>query len=114
ERNLNQYQGDYPQIEYYNSNREKVKRDYMTLNLRKLSADVLSGLVFNEQCEVTVSDANDEDEKENNYKNAHEFIEHVFEHNKFKKNLSDYLEPCFALGGLTVRPYVDDAGEIEF
>lgn len=114
ERNLNQYKGNYPKIEYINSQGDKVERNYMNLNLRKLSADVLAGLVFNEQCEVTVSDANDEDEKENNYKNAHEFIEHVFEHNKFKKNLADYLEPCFALGGLTVRPYVDDAGEIEF
>lgn len=114
ERNLNQYKGNYPKIEYINSHGDSRERDYMTLNLRKLSADVLSGLVFNEQCEVTISDSREEEEKENNYKSAHEFIEHVFEHNKFKKNLSDYLEPMFALGGLTVRPYVDDAGEIEF
>src|SRR5690625_4027236 len=86
----------------------------MTLNMRKLSADVLAGLVFNEQCEVYVSDANDEEEKENSFQSAHEFIQHVFEHNKFKKNLSDYLEPMFALGGLTVRPYVNESGEIEF
>ena len=114
ERNLNQYKGNYPKIEYINSQGDKVERNYMTLNLRKLSADVLAGLVFNEQCEVTVSDANEEEGAENSYKNAHEFIQHVFEHNKFKKNLADYLEPMFALGGLTVRPYVDDTGEIEF
>lgn len=113
ERNLRQYQGDYPQVEYINSHGHVEKRDYMTLNLRKLSADVLSGLVFNEQCEVTISDAKDEEKKENSFKSAHEFIEHVFEHNKFKKNLADYLETVFALGGLTVRPYVDN-GEIEF
>lgn len=115
ERNLRQYEGDYPQIEYVNSNGESKQRDYMTLNLRKLSADVLSGLVFNEQCEVTVSDAKDKEKKENSYKSAHEFIQHVFEHNRFKKNLADYLEPTFALGGLTVRPYVDnESGGIEF
>lgn len=115
ERNIRQYEGDYPQVEYVNSHGHVKKRDYMTLNLRKLSADVLSGLVFNEKCEITVSDAKDEDKKENNFKSAHDFIEHVFEHNKFKENLSDYLEPMFALGGLTVRPYVDpDTSEIEF
>lgn len=115
ERNLKQYQGEYPQVEYINSHGQLQERDYMTLNLRKLSADVLSGLVFNEQCEIAISDAKDEEKKDNSYKSAHEFIEHVFEHNKFKKNLSDYLEPMFALGGLTVRPYVDiETGEIEF
>ncbi len=115
ERNLRQYQGDYPKVEYVNSHGNTKERDYMTLNLRKLSADVLGGLIFNEQCEVTVSDAKEEEEKENSFKSAHEFIEHVFEHNKFKKNLADYLEPMLALGGLTVRPYVDaESGEIEF
>lgn len=115
ERNLKQYEGDYPQIEYINSNGYLKKRNYMTLNLRKLSADVLSGLVFNEQCEIYVSDAKDEEEKENSFKSAHEYMQHVFEHNKFKKNLADYLEPMFALGGLTVRPYVDnETREIEF
>lgn len=113
--NLRQYRGIYPKIEYVNSQGQVKKRDYMTLNLRKLSADVLSGLVFNEQCEIYVSDASDEEEKENSFKSAHEFIQHVLEHNKFKKNLSEYLEPMFALGGLTVRPYVDvETSEIEF
>lgn len=113
--NLRQYEGDYPKIEYYNSHGDLQKRDYMTLNLRKLSADVLAGLIFNEQCEINVSDADEKKKKDNSFKSAHEFIEHVFEHNKFKKNLADYLEPALALGGLTVRPYVDmETGEIEF
>lgn len=115
ERNLKQYNGKYPKIEYFNSNGDLQKRDYMTLNIRKLSADVLAGLIFNEQCEINISDADEEKKKENSYKTAHEYIEHVFEHNKFKKNLADYLEPTLALGGLTVRPYVDgETGEIEF
>ena len=114
QRNISQYEGDYPKVEYVNSYGDKKKRDYMTLNMRKLSADVLSGLVFNEQCDIYVSDASDEDEKENTLKQAHEFITHVFEHNKFKKNLSDYLEPMLALGGLAARPYFnEDNKEIE-
>lgn len=115
ENSMSQYEGNYPKVEYVNSNGHLQKREYMTINMRKLSADVLSGLVFNEQCEVVVSDADDDEDKSNAYKSANDFIQHVFEHNDFKKNLADYLEPMFALGGLTVRPYVDQAsGEIEF
>src|SRR5699024_10391223 len=112
--NLNQYRGKYPEVKYINSMGETKKRKYMDLNMRKLSADVLSGLVFNEQCEIYVSDATEEDEN-NSLETAHDFIEHVFKHNKFKENLADYLEPMFALGGLTVRPYVNiETQEIEF
>lgn len=115
ENNLREYQGDYPKVEYINSMGERQERDYMHLNMRKLTAEYLKGLVFNEQCEIYVSDANDEEGKENSFKSANEFIQHVFEHNKFKKNLADYLEPTFALGGLTVRPYVNtETNEIEF
>lgn len=115
ERNLRQYQGDYPKVEYVNSDGNVKKRDYMTLNMRKLSASVLSGLVFNEQCEIVVSDAKEEEDKDNSFKSANDFIQHVMEHNKFKKNLADYLEPTFALGGLTVRPYINaETDEIEF
>lgn len=115
ERNLRQYQGEYPPVKYINSQGDIVKREYMTINMCKLSAGVLAGLVFNEQCEIYISDAGDEEGRENNYKAAHDFITHVFEHNKFKKNLSDYLESMFALGGLCVRPYVNvENNDIEF
>lgn len=113
EHSMGQYKGHYPDVEYLNSEGQLQKRDYMTLNMRKLSASVLAGLVFNEQCDVYVSDA-EEDSDSNSYQKADDFIQHVFEHNKFKRNLSEYLEPMFALGGLTVRPYVGDNSEIEF
>lgn len=111
ERNMKQYQGNYPKVEYVNSAGEVRERDYMTLNLRKLSAEVLAGLVFNEQCDIYIGDQNS---RSNRLKSAHEFMRHVFEHNRFKKNLAEYLEPTFALGGLTVRPYLGDNGEIEY
>lgn len=115
ERNFKEYKGDYPQIEYYNTMGTLKKRKYMTINMMKLSSELLSGLVFNEQCEVVVSDSKDDEEKTNTYKSANDYIQHVFEHNDFKKNLARYLDPMFATGGLTVRPYVDDAsGEMEF
>lgn len=115
ERNMKQYEGNYPLVEYVNSSGNIKTRNYMTLNLRKLSASVLSGLIFNEQCEINISDADEKEEKPNSYEDAHEFIQHVFEHNRFKKNLADYLEPTLALGGLTVRPYVnEESQELEF
>lgn len=111
ERNMNQYQGKYPKVEYVNSMGEVKERNYMTLNLHKLSAEVLAGLVFNEQCDIYIGD---QESRSNRLKSAHEFMQHVFEHNRFKKNLAEYLEPTFALGGLTVRPYLGDNGEIEY
>ncbi|MEK4149991.1 phage portal protein [Robertmurraya sp. FSL W8-0741] len=115
ERNLRQYQGDYPPVKYVNSQGETKERDFMTLNLRKLSASVLAGLIFNEQCEIVVSDADEENNKPNTFKTANDLVQHVFEHNRFKKNLAEYLDPTLALGGLAVRPYVDvQAKEIEF
>lgn len=115
ERNFNEYKGEYPKVEYLNSMGELKNRDYMHLNMMKLSSELLSSLVFNEQCEITISDADDEKKTQNTYKSANDFIQHVFEHNDFKKNLMRYLEPMFAIGGIAVRPYVDQStGEIEF
>src|SRR5690625_1469832 len=115
ERNFIDYQGNYPKVEYINSMGHLQKRDYFYLNMSKLTAEYLAGLVFNEQCEINISDADEEKGTDNTYQNAHDFISHVFEHNDFKKNLSDYLEPMFATGGIAVRPYVDmTTGEVEF
>lgn len=113
-KNFIDYQGKYPKVEYFNSMGDLVDRDYFYLNMTKLTAEYLAGLVFNEQCEVNISDADDEKET-NTYENAHDFISHVFEHNDFIKNLSSYLEPMYATGGIAVRPYVNQlTGNIEF
>ncbi|MCM3110674.1 phage portal protein [Lederbergia lenta] len=115
ERNFEEYKGNYPKVEYFNSMGELRKRKYMTINMIKLSSELLSGLVFNEQCDVVISDSKEDEEKANTFKFANDFIQHVFEHNDFKKNLARYLDPMFATGGLTVRPYVDlQSGEVEF
>lgn len=113
ERNFAEYRGEYPEVKYRNSMGELRKRDYIHLNMMNLTSELLSGLVFNEQCEITVSDADDEQEQ-NTYNKANDFIQHVFEHNDFKKNLMRYLEPMFAIGGIAVRPYVNETGEVEF
>lgn len=114
DRDFREYKGSYPKIEYYNSHGQKQRRDYMTLNMVKLTSELLSSLVFNEQCDISISDESDEN-KTNTYKSADDFIQRTFEHNDFKKNFMRYLDPMFATGGLTVRPYVNaETGEIEY
>lgn len=109
------YKGDYEQVEYVNSHGLPMTRDYQSVNMLKLSSSLLSDLVFNEECEIIVSDADEEKGTDNNYKDANAFIQHVFEHNDFKKNLAKYLEPMFSTGGIAARPYVDmSTGEVEF
>ncbi len=112
EKSFEEYSGNYPPVEYLNSAGDLMKRDYMHLNMMKLSAELLSGLVFNEQCEISIADDSTEI---NSFADTDTFIRHVFEHNDFKKNLMRYLDPMFATGGLTVRPYINqENGEIEF
>lgn len=118
--NLAMYKGDYPKVKYINSNQKMQERDFFYLNMMEQSAKTMASLVFNEQCEITVApeykQAKTDDERNKALDNeANQFIQHVFEHNDFKKNFAKYLEPMFALGGLAVRPYYDTGtGEIEF
>src|SRR5690625_5264871 len=65
-RNFIDYQGNYPKVEYINSMGHLQKRDYFYLNMSKLTAEYLAGLVFNEQCEINISDA-DDDKETNTY-----------------------------------------------
>lgn len=111
------YSGKYDKISYLNSNKEVVERDYITLNMIKIVTETIASLIFNEQCEITVAGKKkivDGKEIEEESK-ADIFIQHVMEHNDFKKNFSKYLEPMLASGGLVARPYVDTSNyEIEF
>lgn len=115
EQNFAEYRGEYPKVKYVNSSGVQKERDYMFLNMRKISAKLISGLVFNEQCKITISDSKSDENGNNKFKKADDFIQHIFEHNDFKKNLMQYLEPMFATGGLSVRPYINHlTGKIEF
>ena len=81
ETSMREYRGLYDKVEYINSHGIEQKRDYKYINMKKISANYLAGLVFNENCEIVVSDANDEEGKENTYKDTDEFIQAIFEHN---------------------------------
>lgn len=92
------FRGEWDDIVYLNSERNWQKRPYVALNMDKVVAETLSSIVFNEECEINIAD-----------KQANDFINEVFQHNKFNKNFSRYLEPMFATGGLALRPYVNSA-----
>lgn len=110
--NFRVYTGKHKPIEYLNSNGRRVKRPFISLNMAKVVAGYIAGVVFNEQCSIYVDDLNG-DKKEQTDSKANKFIQTVLNDNKFKKNFSKYLEVMFATGGLAVRPYVD-GNRIEF
>lgn len=70
-----------------------------TLNMAKTSSQEMASLVFNEKCEISIGD---------NKNATAEFVFDVFKHNKFNKKFQDFLEYSFAMGGMVIKPYVDD------
>lgn len=108
---FNRFENKWGKVSYINSQGVKKERDYISLNMDKLVAETMTSLVFNEECEINIGNEQSQDK----LKNAQDYINHVLEHNDFKKNFSRYLEPMFATGGLVVRPYYDpNTKEIEF
>lgn len=95
--NLKYFAGRYPQIEYKDSNGTKQKRDYNHLPVGRTAAKKIASLVFNEQAEVKLND-----------KTANNFIQDQLQNDRFLKNFERYLESCLALGGLAMRPYIDN------
>lgn len=91
---------------YHSDQRAKAN-----INMARKVASEYAKVMFNEQAEITIG----KDDKSKKYDEASAWIESVFQHNDFKRNLSKYLEPAMALGGLVVRPYFNDqSGQVEF
>lgn len=95
--NVKYFAGKYPQIEYMDSNGSKVKRDFNHLPIGRTASKKIASLVFNEQAEIVIDD-----------EVANTFINQTLKNDRFNKNFERYLESCLALGGLAMRPYVDD------
>lgn len=94
------YRNIFEQVEYLNSEGKIAKRDFHSLNVSKVVARKLSKLVFNDGCSISV-----DDEK------ANEILQEIFNSNKFRKNFGEELEACYAIGGLVLRPYYDEANK---
>ena len=95
--NVRYFSGRYPQVEYLDSNGTKNKRDFNHLPVGRTAAKKIASLVFNEQAEIKLDD-----------EQADKFIKAQLQNDRFTKNFERYLESCLALGGLAMRPYVDD------
>nr|WP_233610951.1 phage portal protein [Lactococcus sp. S47] len=92
------YKNIFEQVTYLNSDGNYVKRDFHSLNVSKIIARKLSKLVFNDGCSISVDN-----------KKADEYLQKVFNSNKFRKNFCEELEAGYAIGGLALRPYYDEA-----
>ena len=95
------YRGYYPDwhdVTYHTIEGTKTRR-MDSLNMAKTSAQEMASLVFNEKCEISIGDNENE---------TAEFIFGVFKRNKFNKKFQDYLEYMFAIGGMVAKPYVED------
>ncbi len=73
------------------------KRRMASLNMPKVVSQELATLIFNERCEINISD-----------KTLSGKIHDVFKNNNFVKKFQDYLEYQFAMGGMVIKPYVED------
>ena len=95
--NLHLFKSDYPDVEYVNSSNETKKRPFFHLPIGKSTARKIASLIYNENAEIT---------SEN--KVVNEFLQSVLNNDRFNKNFERYLESCLALGGMAMRPYVDN------
>lgn len=94
---LRYFQGDFPSVKYRNTYGHTMERDYVPLNMAQVVCKNLASILVNENMTIDI--------KGNSA--ALKFVQDVFEHNDFNKNLERYLESGLALGGLAMRPYID-------
>lgn len=95
--NLRYYQSNVEKITYLNSDGFKKQREATHLPIARTAAKKIASLVFNEQASIKLDD-----------EQADKFIQETLKNDRFNKNFERYLESCLALGGLAMRPYVDN------
>lgn len=92
------YKGYYEEMHktrYHTIQGEKTRRMH-TLNMPKVIAQEMAGLIFNERCEINISS-----------ETLSKSIEEIFKKNSFYKRFQDYLEFGFALGGFIPKVYAE-------
>lgn len=95
------YVNEWSNITYTTSNGLTKTRKALSMGMGKVIANKMATLIFNEQCVIDIDD-----------EATQLFIDDVFEKNKFNLNFQRYLEYAYALGGMAIKPYVED-GEIK-
>lgn len=95
--NLRYFAGSFDRVSYRDSNGTQLKRDFNHLPIGRTASKKVASLVFNEQAKIQVDN-----------ETADTFINETLKTDRFTKNFERYLESCLALGGLAMRPYVDE------
>ena len=102
------YQGYYSKwhdVKYINSNGDEEKRNMLTLNVGKVSAQKMAKLIFNEKCDIDVSSIENEEGKSDIADPAKEFVTQTLNDNNFYRDFPKYLEYCYSLGGIALKVY---------
>ncbi|EGL82096.1 phage portal protein, A118 family [Caldalkalibacillus thermarum TA2.A1] len=87
------YYEEWHKVAYHTINGPQTRRMH-TLNMPKIVAEEMARLVFNERCQINISD-----------EGLAENLEGVFKRNSFYKQFQDYLEYNFALGGMVSKTF---------
>lgn len=113
ETTFNDYRGKYPKVRELNAERERIERDYRFLNMTKEVANHMATLSINENVDVVIGQRDEDGDLIDN--DMQKFWQSVTADTDFVNNLSDYVEPGLATGGLAVKPYFDSGSrKIEF
>ncbi|MBC1491403.1 phage portal protein [Listeria booriae] len=94
------YEGKYDEwhkLSYIHNNKE-IRRTMLSMGMGKVVSKYIAKLIFNEKCQITVSNSDSE---------ANEFVQDVFAHNNFLEKIERYLEYFMALGGGAMKVYHD-------
>ncbi|PEQ01554.1 portal protein [Bacillus wiedmannii] len=96
------YMGYFPKwhdVTYQTVDGNSHKRQMRSMGMPKVISSEMANLVFNEKCEISLSD-----------EKTHDYITEVLKNSSFYLQFQNYLEYMFALGGIVAKAYVDDQG----
>lgn len=96
------YMGYYPKwhdVTYQTVDGNSHKRQMRSMGMPKVIASEMANLVFNEKCEISLSD-----------EKTHEYVKEVLKNSSFYLQFQNYLEYMFAIGGIVAKAYVDEQG----
>src|SRR5690554_3630471 len=95
------YHEPWHKVRYHTINGERTRR-MNTLNMGKITAEELASLIFNEKCEIHISD-----------ESFSENVGEVMNENRFYHEFQDSLEYMLAMGGMVWKVQVgkDRTGE---
>lgn len=106
-RNFDYYGNKFDQIKYRNSYGDLNKREFKSLNITKTASRRLASIIFNEKCNITLRELQDDIEPSEQLNQAIDFLNETLKDNNFYNLFELNLEKGIAAGGFAMRPYVD-------